>query len=64
MGCKEKYTPCGIVDEDTGALQISFGNSYKTSDFIADTLQEWWNILQPEQQQAIERIQINTPSSR
>jgi hypothetical protein len=50
MGCEEKYTPCGIVDEDTGALQISFGSSYKTSDFIADTLQEWWDILSPEQQ--------------
>jgi Rhodopirellula transposase DDE domain len=30
MGCKEKYTPCGIVNEDTGALQISFSSSYKT----------------------------------
>ena len=45
MGCEEKYTLCGIADEDTGALQISFGSSYKTSDFIADTLEEWWDIL-------------------
>ena len=66
MGCEEKYTPCGIVDEDTGALQISFGSSYKTSDFIADTVQEWWNMLLPEHQQDIEQIQIkvdNGPES-
>ena len=66
MGCEEKYIPCGIVDEDTGDLQISFGSSYKTSDFIVDTLQEWWNILLPEQQQEIKQIQIkvdNGPES-
>ena len=42
MGCQEKYSPCGIVDEDSGALHISFGSSYKTSDFIVDTVQQWW----------------------
>lgn len=36
MGCKEKYIPCGLVDEDTGQLYITFGSSYKTSDFIID----------------------------
>ena len=66
MGCEEKYTPCGIVDEDTGALQISFGSSYKTSDFIADTLEEWWNSLPLEEQKTVEEIQIkvdNGPES-
>ncbi len=29
MGCDEKYVPCGIVDEDTGKLNITFGSSYK-----------------------------------
>lgn len=38
MGCKEKYIPCGIVDEDTGQLSMTFGSSYKTSDFIVDAL--------------------------
>jgi hypothetical protein len=34
MGCEEKLTPFGIVDEDTGELVITFGSSHKTSDFI------------------------------
>ena len=38
MGCKEKYVPCGIVDEDSAELTITFGSSYKTSDFIVDAL--------------------------
>jgi hypothetical protein len=41
LGKKEKYIPCGIVDEDSGQLYISFGNSYKTSDFIVDSLSQW-----------------------
>jgi hypothetical protein len=27
MGCKEKYTPFGIVDEDRGELALCFGRS-------------------------------------
>jgi hypothetical protein len=41
LGVKEKYIPCGIVDEDSGELFIGFGNSYKTSDFIVDRLEAW-----------------------
>ncbi|CDN14317.1 Mobile element protein [Richelia intracellularis] len=44
MGCTEKYTPCGIIDEeDSGQLfYINFGNSsYKTRNFIVDTLIQW-----------------------
>ena len=66
MGCKEKYIPCGIVDEDTGALHISFGSSYKTSDFIVDTVQQWWESLTCVQQQDTQQIQLkvdNGPES-
>lgn len=66
MGCKEKYIPCGIVDEDSGQLTISFGNSCKTSDFIVDTLQSWWCNLTPLERQAMKLIQIkadNGPES-
>ena len=45
MGCKEKYVPCGIVDEESGELHITFGSSYKTSDFIVDTLAAKWNAM-------------------
>lgn len=58
MGCTEKYIPCGIVDEDSGQLHINFGSSYKTSDFIVDSLIEWWNTITPEQRIHIELIQI------
>lgn len=66
FGVKEKYIPCGIVDEDSGELFIGFGNSYKTSDFIVDRLEAWWNQLSPELQQQIPLIQIkvdNGPES-
>ena len=58
MGVKETYVPCGIVDEDTGELFISFGSSHKTSDFIVDTLQAWWAKLTPQTQQQTPIIQI------
>ncbi len=58
MGCKEKYIPCGIVDEDNGQLHIIFGSSYKTSDFIVDNLIHWWETITPEQRQDTELIQI------
>ena len=58
MNCTEKYIPCGIVDEDTGEFFISFGSSYKTSDFIVDTLNDWWNHLEPSERTAIDYIQL------
>jgi hypothetical protein len=66
MGEKEKYIPCGIVDEDSGELLIEFGSSFKTSDFIVDTLQTWWSTLAPHEQATIPLIQIkvdNGPES-
>lgn len=49
MGCKEKYTPCGILDERKDELYINFGSSYKTSDFMVDTISNWWNNLGKEE---------------
>ena len=66
MGVKEKYIPCGLVDEDSGELYIEFGSSYKTSDFIVDVLEHWWSRLTPAAQQSVERIQLkvdNGPES-
>jgi hypothetical protein len=59
LGRKAKYIPCGIVDEDTGQLYITFGGSYKTSDCIVDTLQAWWYGLSAPDQQGTELLQIN-----
>ncbi len=58
LGCEETYTPFGIVDEDSGRLYLNFGSSSKTSDFVVDSLQQWWDILTLQEQQDIKRIQI------
>lgn len=58
MGVTDTYIPCGIVDEDTGELFISFGSSYKTSDFIVDTLQAWWAKLAPTVRARLPMLQI------
>ncbi|MEM9004307.1 MAG: hypothetical protein AAGE59_12390 [Cyanobacteria bacterium P01_F01_bin.86] len=66
IGAKEKYIPCSLVDEDSGKLYLEFGSSYKTSDFIADVLENWWPQLSPAAQRAIAQIQLkvdNGPES-
>jgi transposase len=66
MGCQEKYIPCGIVDEDSGQLYINFGSSYKTSDFIVDTLEQWWSNLTAREKKDCQLIQLkvdNGPES-
>jgi hypothetical protein len=66
MGCREKYTPFGIVNEDTGELHLTFGSSAKTSDFIVDSLQAWWEQQPPEQRGRVALLQIkadNGPES-
>lgn len=60
------HTPCGIVDEDSGQLFINMGSSFKTSDFIMDTLQSWWNSLSTEKQNSLDGLQLkvdNGPES-
>jgi hypothetical protein len=66
LGCQAKYVPCGVVDEDTGHLRITFGSSAKTSDFIVDALAACWQALPVHEQQATERLQLkmdNGPES-
>ena len=57
FGGTEQYIPCGIVDEDTAQLYVTFGSSAKTSDFIVDTLAAWWQGLSAQEQRAIDRVQ-------
>jgi len=66
LGCKEKYTPCGIVDEDSAQLAMVFGSSYKTSDFLVDTLEAQWNWLEEQDKAEVSKLQIkmdNGPES-
>jgi len=58
LGEKEKYIPCGIVDEDKGQLYLNFGGSYKRGDFMVDSLCQWWETLSETEKQATEIIQI------
>jgi hypothetical protein len=60
------YIPCGLLDEDLGQLYITFGSSFKTSDFIVDTLTHWWRRQSSDSRAAIECLQIkidNGPES-
>jgi Rhodopirellula transposase DDE domain len=66
FGSLEHYVPCGILDEDTAQLSVTFGSSAKTSDFIVDTLAAWWQKLSAKEQRAIDRVQLkmdNGPES-
>lgn len=66
FGSTDHYIPCGIVDEETAQLSVTFGSSAKTSDFRVDTLTAWWPGLTPPEQHAIERVQLtreNGPES-
>jgi hypothetical protein len=58
LGCKEKYIPCGIVDEDSADLNLTFGSSYKTSDFIVDTIEAKWNAMDEQEKAQTSLIQI------
>jgi Rhodopirellula transposase DDE domain len=66
FGSTDHYIPCGILDEDTAQLHVTFGSSAKTSDFIVDTLTAWWQGLSHQEQGAIDQIQLkmdNGPES-
>ena len=62
MGCQEKYVPCGIVDEDSGELTITFGSSYKTSDFMVDTLEAQWAAMEEPEKADTKLLQIKMDS--
>jgi Rhodopirellula transposase DDE domain len=66
MGCKEKDVPCGIVDEESGAFHLTFGSSYKTRDFIVETIEATWNAMEKQEQADTRLLQIkmdNGPES-
>lgn len=66
FGGDAKYIPCGLLDEDTGQLSITFGSSAKTSDFIMDVLEAQWHALPAHEQRATTQLQLkmdNGPES-
>lgn len=58
LGCKETDIPCGIVEEESGQRSLSFGSSYKTSDFMVDALASWWHALDAQEQKGTKSIHI------
>ena len=56
-GGKEQYVPCGIVDEESGALPIPCGSAAKTSDFIVDTLAAKWEAMEESAKAATSLLQ-------
>ena len=58
LGGKEKYIPCGIVDEDTAQRYVTFGSSATPSAFLVATLAAWWQGLSAQEHGALERVQI------
>lgn len=66
FGAVGKTIPCGILDEDSGQLYLHFGRSAKTSDFMVDNLQTWWQGLPISEQQEMQLLQLkidNGPES-
>lgn len=66
FGAVGKSIPCGILDEYSGQLYLHFGHSHKTSDFMVDNLQTWWNSLPISEQKETRLIQLkidNGPES-
>jgi hypothetical protein len=66
LGSQATYIPCGVVDEDSGQLSITFGSSAKTTDFIVDALAACWYALPAPEQHATVRLQLkrdNGPES-
>jgi hypothetical protein len=55
---QEKYTPCGMVDEDSAQLDLVFGSSYKTSALIVDSLEAKWNRLEEHEKAEVAKLQI------
>ena len=55
---KKNIFALGIVDEDAGQLYVNFGSSYKTSDFMVDSVSQWWSNLAVKEKKQIDVIQI------
>jgi hypothetical protein len=67
LGCQEQYSPGGIVDEDRADLKIVLGSSYKTSDFLVDTIEATWHAMDEHEKAQTSRMQMkmdNGPESR
>jgi hypothetical protein len=58
LGCEEKSIPCGIVEEESAELPITFGSSYTTRDCLVDTIAATWNAMDAPEQAETSLLQI------
>lgn len=58
MAVKEKLIPVGVLEPETGASYIAFGNSNKTSDLIADGIGQWCQF-NSNRLETIDRLVVN-----
>lgn len=58
MRAKEKLIPGGILESLSGRTFLFFTSSYKTSDFMVDGLELWWNERK-KGLSGLERLYIN-----
>jgi hypothetical protein len=64
---RKNTSPFGLVDEDSGQLPLTLGSSFKTSDFIVDSLHDGWKDIPVPEQAAITHLPLkvdNGPQSR
>ena len=47
LATKAKLVPVGILEVQSGALDLALATSAKTSDLLADTLEGWWERRGP-----------------
>ena len=58
LGCDEKDTACGIVDEESAQLDLILGSSDQTSDLMVDALEAKWKGLEEQEQSEVSRLQL------
>ncbi len=56
MEIKGKMIPFGILNLENDQLHIFYGNSYKTSDFICDAIESWWDSIKSDNPEIEELI--------
>ena len=47
LATKQKLVPVGILEVQSGELELALASSAKTSDLLADTLEGWWQRRGP-----------------
>ena len=57
MATKEKMIPFGILNLENDQLHVFYGNSYKTSDFVCDAIEQWWTLVK-EDNECVEELII------